>query len=272
MKEYYFNEGKIFYRVNDFKLDRVTVVFVHGVSGSSSAWVEFEKIFGDRYNILSLDLRGHGKSFKYSKSSDYNIKNFSEDIFGLLKSVGIQKCILVSHSYGTFIVLEFFAEHRDMVSGLVLLSPGLVTVKELPARMINKVLGINKLFELFPIGKKTGVHIDYQKYLNSGDWNIKRTWADIRNTTLRAYLYSIRQVCYFDRDDLWSKIEVPALIVHGRRDTIFPVKNSFQIKEKIKNSELVIIENSDHIIVLNNAKEVSEAISGFLNKMLVHQK
>ena len=52
------------------------MVFVHGVSGSSSAWWPYEKIFENKYNILTFDIRGHGKLKKFPNYSDYKIKNF----------------------------------------------------------------------------------------------------------------------------------------------------------------------------------------------------
>ena len=64
MKEHFF-EDRIYYRTNEFKSDRLTLVFVHGVSGSSSAWLPYEKIFENKYNVLTYDIRGHGLSKKY---------------------------------------------------------------------------------------------------------------------------------------------------------------------------------------------------------------
>jgi pimeloyl-ACP methyl ester carboxylesterase len=51
--------------------------------------------------------------------------------------------------------------------------------------------------------------------------------------------------------------------VHGKKDSIFPVENSILMAEKIKNSKLVLLEKADHIVVLNNFIEVSDAIEEF---------
>jgi len=83
MQEYIW-EDRIYYETNEFKPDRLTLVFVHGVSGSSSAWLPYEKIFENKYNILTYDIRGHGKSKKYPNYSDYEIKNFAEDLHDLI--------------------------------------------------------------------------------------------------------------------------------------------------------------------------------------------
>ena len=54
--------------------------------------------------------------------------------------------------------------------------------------------------------------------------------------------------------------------MHGKKDTIFPVKNSLIMKEHIKGSELILIEGADHIIVLNNAIKVGDAIEHFIGE------
>ncbi len=58
MKEAYY-EG-IYYRKNEFHPDRITLVFSHGVSGSSSAWWPYEKIFKNKYNVLFMTFAGTG--------------------------------------------------------------------------------------------------------------------------------------------------------------------------------------------------------------------
>ena len=66
---------KIYYRKNKF-LKRPTIVFVQGLSGTSSGWIPYEKILGKKYNVLSLDLRGHGKSFRPKYFKDYSERSW----------------------------------------------------------------------------------------------------------------------------------------------------------------------------------------------------
>src|ERR1035437_9988341 len=96
MQEHIF-EDRIYYRTNEFKTDRLTLVFAHGVSGSSSAWLPYEKIFENKYNILSYDIRGHGKSKKYPHYEDYEIKNFALDLHDLITHLKISKFIRLEH-------------------------------------------------------------------------------------------------------------------------------------------------------------------------------
>lgn len=265
MKESYFSKNNIYYRMNEVQSGRPSLVFIHGLSGSSSAWLEYEKKFGKKYNLLSLDIRGHGKSVKLGNYEDYEIEKFSRDIYDLVTYLNIEKPILVSHSFGTFIALEFLVKYQNLLASAVFLSPGFCARNRGLAKIIEPLLEpFVKIFGLIPNSSKIGGHIDYSKYKNTGDWNIRRMFADIRNTGLRVFLYCVKQSYKFDRKGFLGSINIPVLIVHGKNDTIFPVKNSVIMAEKISNSKLILLENADHIIALNNFTEISEAIENFI--------
>jgi len=263
MKEHYFKDH-LYYRINDFKSNRQNLVFVHGLSGSSSAWLEYEKFFKEKYNVLTLDIRGHGKSKKFPYYPDYEIKHFAEDLNDLVLHLNIPKFILISHSFGTLIAMEYIKSYREKVTVNVLLSPIIDLNKEPSAKFLRPILKPTKILDLFPFHPKPGQHVDYSKYFNTTDWNLKRCYADVSNTTFRVYFHCLRQSLIKEQEYFLEKINVPTLIVHGMKDTLAPVKNSIALSKKIKNSKLVLIPGTDHIVVLNNFKEISKIIEDFL--------
>ena len=90
MKELFFEERGLAYRSNNIEEGRKTLVFVHGLSGSSSAWYPYEEKFENAYNILTFDLRGHGMSKKQFFYSSYTPELMATDLVALLKHVGIE--------------------------------------------------------------------------------------------------------------------------------------------------------------------------------------
>lgn len=262
MKNYVF-EKRLFYKKNEFKHGRLTIVFVHGLSGSSSAWIPYEEKFKKDYNVLSFDLRGHGKSYKPKSRYDYEIKCFSEDLAELLEYLKINNCILVSHSFGTLVALEFLSKYGEKVCANVFLSPSYSIGKTKVEKIIKPILNVAHLFRLLPFSAKIGTHIDYSRFKGSGDWDIPRNLADIPNTSLRVFLYSLNQAYKFDRESTLKDIHVPTLIIHGEKDSIFPVSNAKKMAAKIKNSKLVLLPTANHILVLNYFPEVSHAMEDF---------
>jgi pimeloyl-ACP methyl ester carboxylesterase len=266
MKEY-FLKNEIYYRTNEFKPNRVTLVFVHGVSGSCSAWLPYEKIFENKYNVLTYDIRGHGKSKKFPNYADYEMKCFANDIHDLVSHLNISKFVIISHSFAAPIALEYIKLFRETILATVFLSPMINLNKNFSTTIMRPILKLTNAFSLFPFNPPKGGHVDYTKHIDTADWNIRRNYADIKNTTLRIHLYCLRQSFNITEQGYsLDKIKVPTLIMHGEKDGFVPVKNSIIMSQKVHNSELVIIPDIDHIVVLNKVKEVSEAIENFVEK------
>lgn len=268
MKEFFFSKRGIYYRTNEFHAGRKTLVFIHGLSGSSSAWAEYEKRFEGEYNIFSFDLRGHGKSTKPKNYEDYEIKKFTNDFQELVADLRLEKFTLISHSFGTLIALDFLLTHQNKLEAAIFLSPTFFVRKRTLARAIEPFLKFVRIFDPLPFSGKPGSHIDYSKYKNTGDWNIPRMIADIGNTSIRVYLYCTKQSYEFDREDMLHQIAIPVLMIHGKNDTVFPQKISALMAKKIKNSTFMLLDNTDHIVVLNNVAEISQAIEGFVKKTI----
>ena len=264
MTERYFTQKNLYYRTNTFEEHRPTLVFVHGLSGSSSAWLAYEAFFGTRYNVLSFDLRGHGKSGKPQHYEDYEMQRFVEDMDELLAHLGITACTVISHSFGTLIALDYLLQRPEVVTAAVFLSPSFSISHKVLAAAIAPLSRVAGAADVLLRSPKEGGHTDYAKYPNSGDWHIPRMIADIRNTSMKTYLHCTRQSCEFDRLDLLDRIAVPVLLIHGKKDTIFPVKNSLSIAKKIKGAQLVLLDNAHHAAQQVVMDEAARAIGKFL--------
>ncbi len=267
MKEYYLDNKRIYYRTNEFVPGRLTLVFVHGVSGSCSAWLNYEPIFENKYNILLYDIRGHGMSKKYPNYSDYEIGNFSNDLEELVKYLQIKKFILITNSFGELIALKYIEKHQDVLLGNIMTSPEIFLNEEPTAKIIRPIFWlITKIVSILPWNPKPRGHVDYSKYINVSEWDLGRNWADISNTGLRAHMYTLRHSFEKEQEYNLQNVHIPTLIIHGEKDGMVPVKNVLRLKEKIGGAEIVIIPNATHDSARNNFKEISEAIESFLGK------
>jgi pimeloyl-ACP methyl ester carboxylesterase len=263
MKEGYLENG-VYYRHNEIKKGRIALVFVHGLSGCLSAWRPYEERFGANFNLLFFDLRGHGKSIKKNDFDYYSLELTADDIGALAKMLGLEKFVLIGHSFGALLALDFANKCRRMVSRLILLAPDYRISQTLRARIARPFFGLARAVDLKPFKERAGIHIDYSKFLNTGDWDIKRIFVDIRNTSLRVYCYCLWQADKIDGDKMISNLNLPVLIVHGKKDTVFPCSDSARMAKKIPGSRLKILPNANHILVINNAKEVGDEIEKFV--------
>jgi pimeloyl-ACP methyl ester carboxylesterase len=134
------------------------------------------------------------------------------------------------------------------------------------AKVLKAALAPVALLELLPFHPRPGRHIDYTRYPNSGDWNLPRMIADVGNTTWRVYLYCSKASYAVHADTVLAEIRVPVVLMHGRKDTIFSVQNSIYMATRIPTVDLVVLDDADHILVLNRPREVGDAIENFLHR------
>lgn len=99
------------------------VTFVHGAGGSSSIWYKQLRSFKSEYNILVLDLRGHGKSkmvLKDMVNPKYTFAVITADIMEVIDHLKITKSHFVGISLGTILIRNLAEEHPERVQSMIL--------------------------------------------------------------------------------------------------------------------------------------------------------
>ena len=100
--------------------DGPDLVFVHGLAASRAFWfLQYAMPLAKHFRITLFDLRGHG--YSSMPGSGYEAVKVAGDITGLLDHLGIARCVLVGHSYGGGVALEFAGLHPARVEKLVVL-------------------------------------------------------------------------------------------------------------------------------------------------------
>ena len=100
--------------INDQK---ETIVFLHGSGLSHIVWSLTEQYFSNKnYNVLSIDLPGHGNSDGPCLDSIEKIADWLEQVFKKLKLINP---ILVGHSQGCLQILEYAFKYKDRVNKVV---------------------------------------------------------------------------------------------------------------------------------------------------------
>lgn len=268
MKDQYFTERGIAYRTNELAPGRPTLVFVHGVSGSSSAWKPYEEALKDEFNIVTYDQRGHGKSKRYARYSEYSLPRMAEDLHELLNHIGEYPYVVIGHSFGVLVVLAYLTKWKERVRGAVLISGDYNVGRHLPTKILRWILTPIPLLAHLPLSLKQHGRLDYSRFPNSGDWNVARSFSDICNTGFRTYLYCVRQSYELDATNILSQLKMPVLLIHGTADTIFGIENSVAMAEKIPNARLEVVENADHIVVLNFPQKIIDTLRMFVKNAL----
>jgi len=97
------------YSVYQNKSTKKWVTFVHGAGGSSSIWFRQIRAFKSEFNILLIDLRGHGNSqsaLKENSKQKYTFEVITNDIKEVLSHLEIEKSHFIGISLGTILIRD----------------------------------------------------------------------------------------------------------------------------------------------------------------------
>ncbi len=105
-----------------------TVLCVHGISASCRCWDNVAEALIPQHEVLAMDLRGRGLSEK--PASGYSVSHHCRDIHALLKHENIDQVVMLGHSLGALIGLEFAAKFPEAVD-CSSLNPGRLLLMEI---------------------------------------------------------------------------------------------------------------------------------------------
>jgi pimeloyl-ACP methyl ester carboxylesterase len=99
----------------------LVLLLVHGWGSDSRTWASHIPMLARRYRVLTVDIRGHGRSS--TPATGYDPFTIADDLVRLLDHLGIAAVVAVGHSWGGQIVTALAVEHPRRVAALVVLDP-----------------------------------------------------------------------------------------------------------------------------------------------------
>jgi len=225
------------------------VVFVHGAGGSSSIWFKQIKAYKKHFNVLLVDLRGHGKSKdlmqKYYEDK-YTFQLISKDILHVLDEAGIEKAHFVGVSLGTIIIRTIGELAPERVESLVM--SGAVMRLNVRSRFLvwvghlfKKVVPFMWLYKLF-----AWIILPRKRHSESRLLFIREAKKLYQKEFLKWFNMTkeINPLLRYFRE---KELPIPTLYVMGSEDYLFlpPVK---KVVADHKQSMLKVIEKCGHVV------------------------
>lgn len=109
--------------VVDSGRDGPAALFIHSSAGNATHWASQMEALCSRYRVVAVDLRGHGESDS-PLNGDYSVEALSADVGRVIAELELAPCVLVGHSMGGIVALNYAAHHPEAVTCLFLLDPG----------------------------------------------------------------------------------------------------------------------------------------------------
>jgi len=227
------------------------VVFVHGAGGSHARWGMQVRHLGRDYLAMAVDLPGHGLS---GGSASDSIAGYREFILSFADRLLGFPFFLAGHSMGGAVALDFALNYPDRLAGLILLGTG-ARLRVQPATL-----------EAFRNGKPPG-NMSSFLYKPGTPENVLKAAEDEVEKTDPAVYYADFQACdKFDVIQRLGEISVPTLVLTGDKDLMTPVKYGRFLADNITGANFEIIENSGHMLMLEQPGAVNTQLDTFINQ------
>lgn len=246
--------------------DAPWVVFVHGAGGSSAIWHRQIRPFGERYNVLMVDLRGHGGSHHLGGGNGrYTFEAVARDILATLDAQGIDRAHFVGISLGSIVIRTLSDLAPDRIASMTL--GGAIVRLDVRSRLL---VGAGRVFR----------HVVPFRWLyNLFAWIImpRRRHRESR----RAFMAEAKRVAQREFLRWWRLTAevnpllrlfreraspIPTLYVMGDEDYLFlpPVR---RVVAAHASASLDVLDDSGHVVNLDQPDAFNERVVAFIESV-----
>ena len=225
------------------------VTFVHGAGGSSSIWYKQVRDFKKEFNVLILDLRGHGNSkptLKDTFNSKYTFDSITNDIVEVIEHLKIQKSHFIGISLGTILIRNLAEKRPELVKSMIM--GGAIIKLNFRSQVLMKLGVVFKsvvpymlLYKLFAfiIMPKRNHKNSRMLFVNEAKKLYQKEF--IRWFKLTAEINPLLR--FFRAKD----IKIPTLYIMGAEDHLFLPSIRHIVSEHLS-STIFVIENCGHVV------------------------
>ena len=271
----------------------LTLVFVHGFCLDMGTFHFQRRAFAGEYRSVFYDQPGHGKSGRLPKGE------YTLDALGAGLKAVVEECaptgriVLIGHSMGGMTIMalaeqvpELFAER---VAGVVLISTSAGKLDEVNFGLPEVVARFRR--PLLPLIRSTGqitaAVVDRARRASTDlAWLLTRRYGfgtvrpspalvsyveKMNSTTSTEVIARYLRTLYSHARllVLGPLRDVPVLIVCGDTDVLTPLAHSYEIASVLPEAEVVVVEGGGHVVLLEHADAVNEAMDRFLQKVSI---
>lgn len=256
----------IYHKTFRHKKSDTWVVFVHGAGGSNVVWFKQLRDFKKHFNVLLVDLRGHGKSKEqYTKEEIYKFDEIAADVIQIMDHLEIKKAHLVGISLGCIIIraIDKLAPGRAesiILGGAVVQFNKKMNVLVSLAKLLNSILPYMWLYKL-----NAWILIPSKKHAQSRKLFIKEA-IRLGDREFKKWLHMSGEIRDNLKEFIIKEASAPVLYIMGERDHMFLPMVTDLVKKHF-NSHLEVIKNSGHVCNIDQPEVFNERSIQFIKSI-----
>ncbi|MBG7611901.1 alpha/beta hydrolase [Polaribacter sp. BAL334] len=244
------------------------VTFVHGAGGSSSIWYKQLRDFKKEFNVLILDLRGHGNSkptLKDTFNPKYTFDSITHDIVEVIEHLNIRKSHFIGISLGTILIRNLAEMRPELVKSMIM--GGAIIKLNFRSQILMKIGNIFKsvvpymlLYKLFAF-----IIMPKKNHKNSRLLFVNEAKKLYQKEFLRWFKLTaeINPLLRFFRA---KDIQIPTLYIMGAEDHLF-LPSIKHIVSKHVTSTLFVVDNCGHVVNVEQPETFNLQTIRFINSL-----
>jgi len=238
------------------------LIFIHGWAASHRFWKHQVPFFAQSNQVISYDLRGHGDSGK--PETGYQITDHLHDLEKLLTENRLSKLVLIGHSLGGMIALQYALEHPLTPRALVL-----VGTSPHPVASRKRSIQFSFLQLLIRMSRKRAANFTERALFAPNVRPELVEWVNKESmrTPTHVILEILKSVKSFNIVSQLSEIQAPTLIVYSEFETAVESQALNQMQELIPKAKLQMISGAGHNCMLEQPSQFNSVLDGFLREL-----
>lgn len=269
---------KIFFRTEG---DGFPLVVCNGILCSTGYWTYLRPFFRNRCRVVTWDYRGHGRSDPPRDPDKVTVECHARDLKSVLDVLEIPRAVLLGHSMGVQVILEFYRNHADRVLGLI---PVLGTYgnpfrtfygmqwpdKVVPALLRAGSRHATAVARFMKPLLRTELPIPLARMSGAIHWRdcpseiMKDYFQHISNIDFEMGFRAVLAMARHTAEDVLETIRVPTLIVAGEKDPFTPPGVSLEMQRRIPGAEIVTIPGGTHTALVEYPLLLQRRMDAFM--------
>lgn len=245
------------------------MILLHGFPGNHIGLVDIAKTINN-YRIIIPDLPACGQSELLEEK--HTLENYSKWLCDFMKNLSIDQAIIIGHSFGSRVALFFSIYHPKRVKKIILITP-VLKVDSLIAYFMALHCNIAKLLPKYL--RKTWLSngfyhkVSHAIIFKSSDTKkrqqiMNRNFKESKNIDHRVAMEIFDEFYKSNLISISNKIESKSLIIVGDIDEIVSMNSIRELSIKLTNFEIKIMENSGHLVPLEEPLLVANVIKNYI--------
>jgi pimeloyl-ACP methyl ester carboxylesterase len=251
----------LYYAVHNPAASGPSVLFLHGLGSSSVDWQLQVPVFAARGRVITVDLRGHGRS--PAARGPLRVEGMAAEVAGLLDDLGEAPLHVVGLSLGGCVGLALALDDAERVRSLTLVNT-FARLRPAGVRGAWRLATRLGLLATAPM-PRVAAHVarglfpkpEQQPYYAEAVMRLSRNARG-------AYFAAMRAVARFDVLGRLGEVRCPTLILAGDRDQTVPRTAALALQRGIAGSTLRVIADSGHATPYDQAEGFNRVVLEFV--------